>query len=259
MTQRIYLTAEEKILIHLFDYSKFRNQWEVPFNVTQEGIASAVGIARCNVSREIKKLREKNYIEERVAHIKSVVRKRKVYFLSMEGMVPAKQIKDHLENSEIKFRDKNSTLHEIKLNEVNKYLDIRPTMLEILRHVTSDGIVDYRAIQVELTQEFLDFTDKAPKLKYFFGRTNEITEIENLLDQDKRRIIVIQGIAGVGKTALATKLIEDYKQKFNVFWFKFYEWSTLNNLLTHISDFLSTLNPFIKLMSARNLNNSSNQ
>jgi tetratricopeptide (TPR) repeat protein len=160
----------------------------------------------------------------------------------MEGMVPAKQIKDHLENSEIKFRDKNSTLHEIKLNEVNKYLDIRPTMLEILRHVTSDGIVDYRAIQVELTQEFLDFTDKAPKLKYFFGRTNEITEIENLLDQDKRRIIVIQGIAGVGKTALATKLIEDYKQKFNVFWFKFYEWSTLNNLLTHISDFLSTLN-----------------
>jgi tetratricopeptide (TPR) repeat protein len=242
MAQRIYLTAEEKILIHLFDYSKFRNQWEVPFNVTQEGIASAVGIARCNVSREIKKLREKEFIEERVAHIKGVVRKRKVYFLSMEGMVPAKQIKAHLESSVLKFRDSDGTLHEIKLTDINKFLEVRPTMLEILKHISSDNTVDYRALQVELTHEFLDFTEKAPVLKYFFGRTQESNTINDLLESDKKQIIVIQGIAGVGKTALAAKLIQDYKKKQNVFWFKFYEWSTLNNLLTHISEFLGTLN-----------------
>ncbi|UCH89464.1 MAG: tetratricopeptide repeat protein [Thermoplasmata archaeon] len=242
MAQRIYLTAEEKILIHLFDYSKFRNQWEVPFNVTQEGIASAVGIARCNVSREIKKLREKEFIEERVAHIKGVVRKRKVYFLSMDGMVPAKQIKAHLENSVIKFRDSSGILNEIKLTDLNKHLDIRPTMLEILRHISSDNIIDYRALQVEITDDFLSFTDKAPTLKYFFGRTDESDNIQNLLDQEDQRIIIIQGIAGVGKTALATKLLETYKKKLNVFWFKFYEWSTLNSLLTQVSEFLGTLN-----------------
>lgn len=242
MAQRIYLTAEEKILIHLFEYSKFRNQWEVPFNVTQEGIASAVGIARCNVSREIKKLREKNFIEERVAHIKSVVRKRKVYFLSMDGMVPAKQIKSHMENSQIRFRNKDGGLIEIKLIDLNKYLEVRPTMLEVLKHISSDGIIDYRALHVELTQDYLDFTDKAPSLKYFFGREDEIKGITSILEQGNKRIIVIQGLAGVGKTALATKLLEDYKQKMNIFWFKFYEWSTLHNLLTHISDFLKPLN-----------------
>ena len=43
MVKKVSLTVEEKILLHLLEYLKFRDQnWDVPFDVTQEGIASSV-------------------------------------------------------------------------------------------------------------------------------------------------------------------------------------------------------------------------
>ena len=50
--------VQERIMLHLRDYGDHRESVEVPFSVSQMGIANAVSIARSNVPRAIAGLRE---------------------------------------------------------------------------------------------------------------------------------------------------------------------------------------------------------
>ncbi len=239
MTKRISLTVEEKILIHLMQFLKYYDQWEVPFDMTQEGVAGSIGIARCNVSRAMKKLTEKRYIEEKIAHVKGAERRRKVYFLTQTGHLEAAQIYQFLSNYEVHFRGHNGDIKELKLPQVREVLDKKPRLLEIIKHISSDGIVDEHAISVKLEQSYMDFSDKLPRLKYFFGRQNELEKLKSALNSNK--LIIIRGIAGIGKTTLATKLVEDQVGKNPIFWFRFHEWNTLRNFLAQFGKFLSNL------------------
>ena len=241
MVKKVSLTVEEKILLHLLEYLKFRDQnWDVPFDVTQEGIASSVGIARCNVSRAMKKILEKELIEERVAHVKDSERRRKVYFLTHEGLESAQHTKQYLENLVIGLRDLNGNMKQLKLQEIKNYLDSKPTYIEILRHMSPGGVVDSKAIQTDIVHKYLDFTDQAPKLKYFFGRETELTNLQEWLRSHK--MIIIRGIAGMGKTSLAAKLMDEMKAQMNIFWFRAHEWNSLRNILSHLSKFLYSMN-----------------
>lgn len=241
MTKKVSLTVEEKILLHLLDYLKFRDQnWDVPFDVTQEGIASSVGIARCNVSRAMKKILEKGFIEERVAHVKDSERRRKVYFITSQGLESAQHTRQYLENLKIGFRDLDGNLKQLKLQEIKNYLDSKPKFLEILKHMSSNGIVDSKAIQTDIVYKFLDFSNQAPNIKYFFGREQELKSLDEWLNTHK--MIIIRGIAGIGKTSLAAKLMVDLKPKMNIFWFRSHEWNSLRNILSHLAKFLYSMN-----------------
>ena len=77
--------VQERILLHLLDYSDYKNSVEVPFSLSQMGIANAVAIARSNVPRAIAGLKDQGLLIERQAHVKGVSRKRKAYFLTESG------------------------------------------------------------------------------------------------------------------------------------------------------------------------------
>ena len=62
--------VQERILLHLLDYSDFKDSIEVPFALSQMGIANAVAIARSNVPRAIAGLKDQNILVERQAHVK---------------------------------------------------------------------------------------------------------------------------------------------------------------------------------------------
>ena len=78
--------VQERILLHLSDFSDFMNSVEVPFALSQMGIANAVAIARSNVPRAIAGLKDQGLLIERQAHVQGVSRKRKAYFLTESGM-----------------------------------------------------------------------------------------------------------------------------------------------------------------------------
>ena len=77
--------VQERILLHLRDYVDHADKVEVPFALSQMGIANAVAIARSNVPRAIAGMREQGHLIERQAHVSGVSRKRKAYFLTEEG------------------------------------------------------------------------------------------------------------------------------------------------------------------------------
>ena len=78
--------VQERILLHLLDYSDYKDSIEVPFALSQMGIANAVAIARSNVPRAIAGLKDQGILVERQAHVKGVSRKRKAYFLTDSGV-----------------------------------------------------------------------------------------------------------------------------------------------------------------------------
>jgi WD40 repeat protein len=60
---------------------------------------------------------------------------------------------------------------------------------------------------------------EAPVVEQFYGREQELARLLQWLQQDHCRVVAIQGIGGMGKTALARMLVEQISQEFDyVFW-----------------------------------------
>src|SRR3989304_9232797 len=90
------LTVKERIQLHLFDCSRFSEDYEAPAEVTQEGIARAVGIRVHHVLQYLRPLVQDELIEGRTSHIKSRARRRKVYFLTAKGRLPHASLRSQL-------------------------------------------------------------------------------------------------------------------------------------------------------------------
>lgn len=97
------LTVGERILLHLARFSKFQENYDVPPDVSQDGIASALRISRAHAAIELKKLKENSEVNERLAHIKGGKSRRKVYFLTPDGEERARQIREYAEREGIEI------------------------------------------------------------------------------------------------------------------------------------------------------------
>ncbi|HEY9865017.1 MAG TPA: ATP-binding protein [Candidatus Obscuribacterales bacterium] len=76
----------------------------------------------------------------------------------------------------------------------------------------------------------------APELKTFYDRTSELTTLKQWILEDHTRLITIYGLSGIGKSAIAIKLIEEINTQFD-----YIIWKSLNNIPT-----LSTLQTELK-------------
>jgi len=77
---------------------------------------------------------------------------------------------------------------------------------------------------------------EAPELTSFYDRTSELTTLKQWILEDHTRLITIYGLSGIGKSAIALKLIEEINTQFD-----YIIWKSLNNIPT-----LSTLQTEIK-------------
>nr|NIN69590.1 hypothetical protein [Anaerolineae bacterium] len=79
------LPVRDRILLHLFDFVRFRDSFESPLEITQAGIAKAVGIRVSHATQYLKPLLSEGMLETNTRHIVRQPRRRKVYFLSAKG------------------------------------------------------------------------------------------------------------------------------------------------------------------------------
>ena len=96
MDGKMKITLSDKILLFLIHYTKFRGERQTPIDITQEGIASNIGITRSVIQKVIKSLIKDGYVEENFAHISGIKRGRKVYTLTNEGIIKSRKISDKL-------------------------------------------------------------------------------------------------------------------------------------------------------------------
>ncbi|GCF08428.1 NACHT domain-containing protein [Dictyobacter arantiisoli] len=75
---------------------------------------------------------------------------------------------------------------------------------------------------------------EAPTAEHFYGRTHELATLQQWIEQERCRLIVIQGLGGVGKTALTLTLAQQVSPHFDmIFWRTLQNTPPLIDILTH--------------------------
>lgn len=216
--------VQERILLHLRDYVAFIDSVEVPFALSQMGIANAVAIARSNVPRAISGLKEQGLLIERQAHVSGVMRKRKSYFLTSTGAEHADETWNRLSRHKFSILSLDEQILETTLGTCSEILPFPIRPVDIIRYLRDDSILDVSKLSPELIER--DLTKRVekqlasnlgdlPRLRHFYGRVTELQAITEALDQGPSAIL-IPGIAGIGKTSLASKLLENYTFRRNL-------------------------------------------
>lgn len=261
--------TSDLILLYLYDYIDEQLTGKHSILFSQPCAQENLGLSKSSLSESISSLVKEGLIEERRKYVESTGRYRSFYFLTQKGIIKAKELQEVSGKRRIKVREKDE-IKEMSVSDLVKHLKkiarktveqgysylvkgerpekvhevyepgkIVPIKIEytnIIKNITSDGFLDIRAILEP--KKYVDYSDRKPEINYFFGRREEIREINDFL-KSKSKILCVKGIAGIGKTVLMSKLLEDIKM--NVFWHRFIEFSTLRNLFMKTSDFLSKM------------------
>jgi ATP/maltotriose-dependent transcriptional regulator MalT len=232
------LKVEDRILLHLHSYIRFADEYEVPKAMSQKGIGEAIWIAWSNVPRAMKRLREQDLVDERTARVKGEFRKKKVYMLTPQGFAKAQDLRDDLGRRRVTV-SRGGDSSEMAFSDVPEHVGFKVPYLELLRGIDEDGVLDVERAQTRWEEqvEMVDRTDRAPKLHAFYGREQELEALGEMVGE--HRFVVLHGIAGIGKTTLAVRLLGDLRRETNVLWITLHNWDTLAGVLDQLADFLA--------------------
>ncbi len=83
----------------------------------------------------------------------------------------------------------------------------------------------------------IDLTD-APELTSFYDRTSELSTLKQWILQAHTRLITVYGLSGIGKSAIALKLIEQTQTEFDyIIWLSLTNTPTLSTIQTELKQF----------------------
>ncbi len=232
------LRVEDRIVLHLQNLIRYADDYEVPKAMSQKGIGEAVWIAWSNVPRAMKKLHEQDLVDERTTRVKGEFRKKKVYFLTPQGFAKAQELREELGVRRVTVR-RGGQDEEMAFADVPEHVGFKVPYLELLRGIDDDGLLDIERAQTRWEEqiEMVDSTARAPKLRAFYGREEELEALNGMVDVS--RFIVVHGIAGIGKTSLTVRLLDDMRKETNVLWITLHHWDTLPGVLGQLADFLA--------------------
>jgi len=117
----VTLSIGQRIIMHLdrFKMTDSSEIYNIPWDLTQDGIATSIRISRAHASIELKKLRECGKVEEKQTHIKGGKVKRKSYLLTPLGMAESARIREYAEDNGIDI----DALLDLKRQDANIILE----------------------------------------------------------------------------------------------------------------------------------------
>jgi tetratricopeptide (TPR) repeat protein len=233
--------VKEKIQLYLLDYQAGAKEYEAPIGTTQTGISAGIGIRTSHFLQYMKPLITENLVKERSSRIKGGKRRRKVYFLTEDGILAAQKIRNTLMDEQIRYFDLDGRVTEGSVSEVVVSLG-NISLVQLSEEISSSEVLDPSALKRRILEPELrpvDFSRASLRPERFCGREKEKRRLIGSIK--KGRVVVVQGIAGIGKTVLASKVCSSIKRDRSVFWYEFRKWHSLWGLLSDLSKFLDTM------------------
>ena len=206
MAKKGPLSVWKTIVLHLSRFSRYAEEFEVPFGVTQEGVAEGCGISRAHAALELGKLKEKGMLAERQAHVRGARTKKKVYFLNEAAYKEALAMREEALRRRARF-----------VGEAGgKELDGAAALQRLTGAL---GFSEARAIGILMAGGDIDVAkldEATPKLgssawpvpDNFAGREVDVEKLKGWL-KGAGRFAVVMGIQGIGKSSLAAKAFAD--------------------------------------------------
>lgn len=234
---RGYLNTRQKILLHLSQYSNEVDDILAPKAVTQDGIAKAIGIGRNNVPRDIKKLINSGFVISKKLHVNGLRNKRTAYFLTEKGLEEANKIKRELKKLKITVIGASGEKDSMILKEACSRYNL-PFILCAL-NLDKNKILNLIYLYKKREGAYHSI-DENLILRDFHGRGEELKNLINWINSDKK-ILLLAGISGIGKTTLLLKFVKEYLRDRDVLFIKIENWSGVENIAHKISKFLSKI------------------
>lgn len=222
-------TVGERIVVHLSGFLRHIDAYEVPLEMTQDGIGSALGISRAHVALELKRLRAAGKVEERMAHVATARTRRKVYVLTPSGQELARRMREHARTRAVVLVTEDGE-RELRGEEA----------LDALR---ATGVREWEGVQRILAGDVLDLRPHVtpppapPEGRPFFGRAGELAALRAWLRIDPRPVAIVIGVAGIGKSVLVAKALEDAAAP--VLHRRLYPYDDAHGILSSAADFLA--------------------
>lgn len=176
MANKIHVTVKEKILLHLLNYSKHKDEVEVPAQVSQDGLAKAVGVRRSHIASALKDLKEKGQVEEKKARIFDEKRRKNAYFLTEIGQNEALRLKESIREKNIMLKTEDGAFKEVKISELKEHIGEKLSILETLNRISDEGVFDLKGKEAPPEEKELERTVICP----FCGQTNKNFEIKKV-------------------------------------------------------------------------------
>jgi hypothetical protein len=136
----IRFTVEERILLHLLDFTKFKNKIEAPLTITQQGISQSIKVERKHLPRSLKAMHEKKLIVERKIHVSNKPQRMKTYHLTLNGEGKASELKEGIMDIIIKIKDEKGRIKEKTIRDVEKIVQGLYTLAEVLSCVQAESV-----------------------------------------------------------------------------------------------------------------------
>ena len=143
MTDHKPLTIGERIAVHLSQYARHQDDYVVPPEMSQTGIAGSLGISRAHAAIELKRAIEAKRVEVRIGHVTGSPTRRKVYRLTPRGLDLARSVRDRVVSRMVEVVHPDGRAEPLP----------GPRVLEVLRR---HGVGEGRAVLLVLSRSLID-------------------------------------------------------------------------------------------------------
>jgi len=229
------MSSEEKVLVHLLPFHGYMGDMVVPFEITQKGVADAIGVKLTQVSRLLSSLTTRGIVIFKKAHVQGIQKKVKVYFLSTEGLSRAEELMSGIEGMNFPVIVSGQT-------EERTYSEIREitgaSILQILDILELEGALDLSSLKPSRVGTFL--VQHPPRMDMFTGRKKEMEGISELINGPSRAIVVY-GNSGYGKSTLLFRVMKEFSEDINMLWVTVNRRTGVDEIIRPLSSFLTSL------------------
>jgi len=196
-------------------------------------------------------MKEKELVVSETRHVVRGNRKRKVYFLTDKGFEAAQEIGKHLLESSIVLIEKGSPKE--KTTSLRNLVSKKRgglSLLAVCNHlqngvldlnITGEGWSKIEKTTIKTThtsrKEFY-FSPQIPHTPHFTGRVEDLKRIKDMINEGQVSGIVLQGLAGIGKTSLAAQVAHEFKGRRDVFWLEIHSWTQFQSFVSRLFAFL---------------------
>lgn len=232
------LTVKDRILLHLLPYGQFREAVEVPRAMAQDGIAEASWTARRHLSQYLRPLMQQELIRERKTHVQGIRQRRKVYLLTGAGKRAAARLRDRVMLATVQVEDGDGVL-QMTVKEILAQPEVSATPLGILRIANQGAPIPFGDLKRLAEPPRIEVLAEAPRIEDFVGRKRELETLTQ--DDGVPRLFVIRGVAGIGKSSLASRACELLRGRSHLFWHRVRPWDSRDSILARLAAFLASL------------------
>jgi len=235
----INLTLGMRILLHLSAFDPSREGYDLPPDVTQQGIADVLCVRQSDVSRALSRMKHDGQVEERSSSIgpgrTGRKQRLKVYFLSARGLEMARVLASRIQETAVTLPPgaEGESPRTIRIRDLNQALGTTHSLLGLADLVSPDGTIAASPAARK--------PEQAPPIpepaQGFVGRDRELSILAEKARSGPETVLVVVGVAGVGKTTLARKLIAGLRDR-PCFYFQVRGWASSGRLLQSLRDFL---------------------